>query len=330
MSTTAGGKALFVSQLPLGRCENMTALYEAYDGPKEFKNDVGAMRDAERDGYAVVVCDCLPVYIEGKERVKSVNIGHGITGDKRYAADEKYKPWYDQRAADQIDYAIATSASGVDIVANQFLIPRERVLPLGMPRTDAYFNAATERARDVSKRVYLYAPTFRNDDGWLPNINWAKVDRLLGDDETMVVKRHYFTRKELTRGHDLEFGRVVEIPFDMPSEGFIRACDVLLTDYSSIMFDAYLLGKPVVLACDDMREYLAKRGMYYEYPDFYSSWWMDVEGHEELLVTALRSAAKKGMNDRARECVETVAGACDGHSCERVCELISGIVNGDR
>lgn len=325
------GSVLFVSQNRLGRCENLTAVWNAYRGEKDFALGNDAMRSAERDGYSVVVCDYLPKLIEGKSRVKSVNIGHGITGDKLYAADEKHKPWYDQAASDQIDYAISTSKAGVGIVANQFRIPRARVLPYGMPRTDSCFRDGFRYkslgGRPVD-RIYLYAPTYRNGDGRLPTIDWTLVDSLLEDGEVFVVKRHYFTKEPLMgeRGHGW-YRHVIEVSPDEPSEAYLRSCSVLLTDYSSIVFDAYLFGKPSVLAVDDKDVYLRKRGMYYDYPAFYSSRWISVEGNEERLVLALREAAATGMRAVERRCVATVAGACDGHSTERVCDLISRLAD---
>jgi len=318
-------EVLFVSQLPLGRCENLTAVWDMYDGGKAFRMGTDSMRTAERDGFSVVVCDCLPKYIDGKSCCKSVNIGHGITGDKLYGADEKHKPWYDQAAADQIDFAIATSEAGVPIVARQFRIPEDRVLPLGMPRTDAYFEDGPDLSCFSVGRatVYLYAPTFRSCDGRLPQIDWESVGSMLGKREIMVVKRHYFTKEPLVVG---DHPRVNEVDPDMPSALWLHACDVLLTDYSSIMFDAYLLGKPSVLTVDDQDEYLSKRGMYHPYPHFYGSRWLYAEGNEEALVAMLRAAAKNGMTDVERECVSTVAGACDGHSAERVCDLIRSLL----
>jgi len=321
------GEVLFCSQNELGRCENLMAVWDAYDGPKTFRHGQDNMRSAERDGFSVVVCDALPAFIEGKHRCKSINIGHGINGTKLYGTDEKWKPWFDLSAAQQTDYFVTSSVANIPIAARQFGIPESHVLPLGFPRTDAYFRNGmvfeTFKGRRM-KRMYLYAPTFRyDDDGWIPNIIWGKVDQLLDDDEVLVVKRHYYTGAPLAHGKSFE--HIVEVPPSEPSETYLRNCDVLLTDYSSMLVDAYLLGKPVVLACDDMRTYLDKRGMYHEYPDFYSSLWLGVEGHEELLVDVLRNAAANGMNETARTCVETLAGACDGHSAERVCDLIRSI-----
>jgi len=319
---------LFISALPLGRCKSTTRIYDMYDGPKAFRCGIDGMRTAEADGFSVVVCDSLPAYIEGKKDIVSVNLGHGLTGGKLYGLDEGDHPWVDKEALAQIDYAIATSEDGVPIVARQLGVPEERVLPLGMARTDAYFEEGDRFETYLGEplgRVYLYCPTFRGlgDMGHLPNIDWAKVDRLLRDDEVLIVKRHHLTPDELTRGYDID--RVIELPFEESTEMLLRSCDVMMTDYSSTMFDAYMLGKPTVLLTDDMDEYLSGRGMYHSYPGFYGSRWIAAEGNEERVVEMLRAAAFTGMRHVERKCLEAVAGACDGHSAERICELIRSL-----
>lgn len=326
------GEVLFISALPLGRCKSTTRIWDMYDGGKAFRCGIDGMRTAERDGFSVVVCDSLPMPIEGKDKVVSVNLGHGLTGGKLYGLDEGDHPWVDRRALAQVDYAIATSEAGVPIVARQLGVPEERVLPLGMARTDGYFEEGEEweSFRGVpldQMRVYLYCPTFRGlgDKGHLPRIDWAKVDRLLGDDEVLVVKRHHLTPHEITRGYDLQNMRVVEYPFEESTEKLLRSCDVLMTDYSSTMFDALVLGKPLLLLTDDMDDYLSGRGMYHPYPTFYSSRWMVAEGNEERMVEHLRAAAFTGMRHTERECLKAVAGACDGRSTERICDLIRSL-----
>lgn len=323
------GEVLFISALPLGRCKSTTRIWDMYDGGKAFRCGVDSMRTAERDGFSVVVCDSLPARIEGKNEIVSVNLGHGLTGGKLYGLDEGDHPWVDRAALAQIDYAIATSEAGIPIVARQLGVPEDRVLPLGMARTDAYFEDGEkwESCMGVpleQMHVYLYCPTFRGagDRGHLPRIDWAKVDSLLDDDEVLVVKRHHLIEHELTRGHDLQHMRVIEMPFQESTEKLLRSCDVLVTDYSSTMFDAYVLGKPVVLLTDDMDEYLQGRGMYYEYPYEYSSYGLVAEGNENELVGMLRFAAEYGMSFTGQECLKMTAGACDGHSTERICELI--------
>jgi len=317
-------EVLFISALPLGRCKSTTRIWDMFDGPKAFRCGVDGMRSAEHDGFSVVVCDSLPAYIEGKDRVRSINLGHGLTGGKLYALDEGEHPWVDKRALAQIDYAVSTSKAGIPIVARQLGVPESRVYPLGMARTDDYFCDGERFDREKIERMYLYCPTFRGlaDKGHLPNIDWAKMDSLLEDGELLVVKRHHLTPHELTRGYDTRFGHILELPFEEPTDKLLRSCDVIMTDYSSTLFDAYMLGKPSVLLIDDMEDYLAGRGMYHPYPHFYSSRWLVAEGNEEKVLSHLRAACEMGMRGTERKCIEQVADACDGHSAERICKLI--------
>jgi len=321
------GKVLFVSQNELGRCENLTSVYNAYDGEKEFRCGLGSMKTAEQEGFAAVVCDALPTYIEGKDRCKSIVICHGITGNKAYGLDED-RP-VNAPAFEQTDIATAASEASVHLVAQQLGIPESRVIASGFPRTDLYISKVKGDGGTfmADKRACLYAPTFRDTTkrGWLPRIDWEIVDSLLDDDEVFVLKRHYFTPNPLL-GSD--FKHIIEIEPTEPLTPYLIDCDVLLTDYSSCISDAYLLNKPVVLTCDDMHEYMRDRMMYYDYPDKYSSRWLIAEGHEELLVSTIRKAAQDGLTMIEHGYMCLTAGACDGHSTERTCELIRSCLDG--
>ena len=319
---TRSKPVLFVSEHDLDRAENLRAVWDAYDGRKMFVRGVRNITP----GCSVVVCDTIPQYVAGKD-FYHVNIGHGITGDKSYGMTEKRKG-IDPAALAQVDYAICPSTKTVGVLAEQFGIPADKVEPLGFPRTDAYVGSRKgDGGTFMAKfgRAYLYAPTFRgpNDGDRLPDIDWYALDALLDDDEVLVVKRHYFTKKELVNGDHVH---IVEIPTGDPIAPYLTDCDVLITDYSSAMFDGYLLGKPCVLTVDDMESYLKTRGMCFEYPGFYSSRWLEVEGNEERLVKMLRSAAKGGMTKVERACVEHVADMCDGHASERVCDLVRSLL----
>ncbi len=106
-----------------------------------------------------------------------------------------------------------------------------------------------------------------------------------------------------------------------PSVDYLYDCDVLITDYSSIMFDAYLLKKPVVLF-EKRPGYTKTRGMYLDYPNGYCSRFAQ---NEMQLLEQIRSA--KGLRTAEKRCLAYVADACDGHSCERIIELIKEMLN---
>ena len=313
-------KVLFVSQNPLGRCENLTAVWDAYNGRKDFKQGQEHMEDAERDGYSVVVCDALPKRIKGKYRCKSINICHAITGNKYYGLHEK-GAWVDPVAFAQTDIATAAGHGAASIVAGQLGIPEEYVAVTGLPRTDKIVGKKKgDGGTFLSQmRSYLYLPTFRNPDlgGWIPKIDWAKLDSMLSDEEVFVVKRHYFTIEPLVDG---VYKHIKEVDPADPLGGYLMDCDVVVSDYSSSIFDGYLMNKPAVLTLDDSEAYLKDRGMYFRYPDFYCSRSLAVSGHEDELVDILRNAG--GLNDTEKECISFLADACDGNACKKVTALI--------
>lgn len=318
---------MFTSDHDLERAENLRAVFDAYKLPKEFVKGTENMADAPQRGFSAVVCDTLPRYMPDKGDCKSIVIGHGIEGGKLYALDEK-RGGIDKRAFKQIDAAVNASTGTVGIMRRMFGLPAGKVHALGMPRSDKYVG---KRKGDGNtflaryRRAYLYAPTCRicDDGGRLPRIDWEKLDGMLEDDETVVVKRHYFDGKPLVTG---DVDRIAEVLPGEASEPYLVDCDVLLTDYSSILFDGYLLGKPCVLATDDMDAYLSTRGMYLDYPSQYSSRSLAVEGHEEELLAMLRDAAANGMGETENACKQLTADMCDGHASERVVELVRSMI----
>ena len=317
------GKVMFTSDHDLERAENLRAVYEAYNLPKEFVRDTRNMAFAARRGFAAVVVDTLPRTMHEKGDCKSIVIDHGIIG-KSYALDEP-RGGIDTEAFKQIDAALCASTGTVDIVAGMFGLPTEKVHPLGFPRTDKYIgkrkgDGGTFMAK--YKRAYLYAPTYR-DFGWLPCIDWAKLDALMDDDEILVAKRHYFQSEPLVT-QDVE--HIAEVLRTEATTPYLLDCDVVLSDYSGMIADAYVAGKPTVLTVDDMDEYLEKRGMYLDYPKQYGSRTIVAEGHEEELLEMLREAAENGMGEVENAFRDTVADMCDGHAAERVCKLIRGML----
>ena len=311
---------LFATNHSLLRDEAIRAVWGAYKGPKELIRPVEAIANAK--GYKVVVTDTLTPYVPDKD-FTLVNIGHGITGDKKYGLDEK-RAGIDPRAMAQNDYLVNASTKTCDILAGSFGVPVERVVPLGFPRTDMLIGKKKgDGGTYLSRygRAYLYAPTFRgpNDGDRLPRIDWEKLDAMLEDDEIIVVKRHYFQREPIVTA---DVDRITEVPTTIGICPYLIDCDVLVTDYSSTLFDGYVLGKPSVLLTDDMDSYLETRGMYLDYPSQYSSRWLNVEGNEEKMLATMREAASNGFSDTERECLDLVADMCDGHSSKRVCDFI--------
>jgi len=310
---------LFNSSRPLGRCENLTAIWDAYDGPKMFVQ--GGFGDMSWFDGDVVVTD---EFVSAKRHGQTVvMVEHAISGVKRWGNDQPHGV-YTPEACSLLDWYVTSSEGTRGFAASAAGIPLERCLPFGLPRTDAYVEKRKGDGNTFMARyghAYLYVPTFRAP--WeppAPEIDWQAVDDELRDDEVIVVKRHMLTSDPIASGN---FAHIVEVGSSEPSTPYLIDCDVVITDYSSIFIDGYLLGKPSALMRRDAPAYLAARGMYLDYPGGYGS--VTCSGNAASIVMAARLAESRGIGARERSCMDVTAGACDGRSTERVVEFVRSL-----
>ncbi|MBX6768120.1 MAG: CDP-glycerol glycerophosphotransferase family protein, partial [Actinomadura rubrobrunea] len=146
----------------------------------------------------------------------------------------------------------------------------------GYPRNDLLFAADRhERAQQVRKRLglsagrrtVLYAPTWR-EDVWQTAGRKAElvldVDRLaaaLGDDHVLLVRQHHLVADRTVGVGD----RVVDVTHYPDVTELFLVADVLITDYSSVMFDFTATGRPILFYTPDLDFYQEElRGAYFD------------------------------------------------------------------
>ena len=308
-------KVLFTSCRPLHRAENIKAVWDAWEGEKIFGQLNGHLLCEElfRTDTDLLVTDEYVAF----SPVPTIMIFHGAAGGKSYGLDME-RPYVNTETMKFLDYVITSTRDlkMIRMTAKQCGVPEEKVLPLGLPRTDAYFK---EWPRLSDKRVYLFAPTFRAEgEPRFPDIDWGLIDSLLTDDEALLVKPHMAQERLVTE----EYQHVAHIPSQLPTTPFLMGSDVIVTDYSSIVFDAHIAGKPVVMFEKDIK-YRMFRGMYLLYPSSYGGRYAK---NETELVEVMRSATEQTAGDLI--CKEKCCSACDGHSTERLIKLMEDILNG--
>jgi CDP-glycerol glycerophosphotransferase len=174
------------------------------------------------------------------------------------------------------DFLVSQSPFSTEIFRRAFRFEGE-ILETGYPRNDILNSpeAAATRARvrealgiDDGVRAVLYAPTWRDnvvdDQGALRfslSLDAQRLESALGADHRLLVRLHY-----LLAPASLGNGAFVS---DVSGHPDIRelylAADVLITDYSSAMFDFAVTGKPIVLFPYDLDEYRdSVRGFYFD------------------------------------------------------------------
>lgn len=193
----------------------------------------------------------------------------------------------------------------------------------GYPRDDGIVtgDGAAMRARlgiAQDARVVLYAPTWRDDRTKLVDyLDLPAFAKELGDDTVTLVRGHSRT---LHHGPDVEGSHVIDVTAYPDVADLQLIADVLVTDYSSIMFDFSATGKPIVFFTPDLAHYGDNlRGFYFDLI-------VDAPGAvtttRDELVAALRapdSAAYRARYERWRARFNPHD---DGHASERVVRRI--------
>jgi CDP-glycerol glycerophosphotransferase (TagB/SpsB family) len=152
--------------------------------------------------------------------------------------------------------------------------PLERVVALGSPRTDFFFDddamaAARERVLAAypalaGKRVVLHAPTFRGRGIGKragTELDASRLRAALGDTYTLVLKTHpnLDPAATATAGYDVVADHTAEI------NDLLVVTDILITDYSSSVIEFALLHRPIVLLVGDLAEYEVDPGLYVDF-----------------------------------------------------------------
>jgi CDP-glycerol glycerophosphotransferase len=218
----------------------------------------------------------FPGYFRKREGQRYIQTWHG-TPLKRLGRDivdvvptGSYLRMMD-REASYWDFLVSPSSYCTEIFPSTFGY-RGTILETGYPRNDILVNQASKAdlirrslgITDSSQLVVLYAPTWR-DSQRTASGNWKPVNFLEGSlgENVMVLFRGH------TNTHSAHSARVTGGAIDVTNYKNVAelylAADVLVTDYSSSMFDFSVTGKPMIFLAPDFDDYVAKRGFYFDF-----------------------------------------------------------------
>ncbi|MET7698986.1 CDP-glycerol glycerophosphotransferase family protein [Streptomyces sp. NPDC005485] len=181
------------------------------------------------------------------------------------------------RRADRWDHSLVANRHS-ELVWDRAYPCHFTSLRTGSPRNDVLVRATSDdglavRARlgiPAGHRVVLYAPTRRDyiRGGHIDRVDLARFAEDLGEGTTLVVRLHPSLADGPARGLGLadlhRRGVVVDATDEPRVEDLMLASDVLVTDYSALMFDYANLDRPIVIHADDWGAYAASRGAYFD------------------------------------------------------------------
>ncbi len=238
----------------------------------------------------ILVTDCRqPMYIIKRNGASFIQTWHG-TPLKKLALDmddvsmsgeiniEKYKTNFKNNAATW-DYLVSQNKFSTNTFRRAFAYNKE-ILEIGYPRNDVLFShnnldyinkIKKQMGIPLDKKVILYAPTWRDDQFYSngkykfnAELDFDKFRDSFSDEYIMLIKYHYLVVEKIN--WDKYKGFIFECNVNYDISILYLIADLLITDYSSVMFDYSLLNRPMFFFAYDLENYRQNlRGFYFDF-----------------------------------------------------------------
>lgn len=230
----------------------------------------------------IILDDHAPVFdwlvLKDTKVIQLWHAGAGFksAGYSRWGSDGCPPPFSCHR---QYTYGISGSKRIAHFFSEVFGINTQQVLPTGMPRMDEYLDPdyKTEKVKELyekyplcrGKKVILFAPTYRgvnNADAYYPYdlIDFKKLYETCGGEYVVLFKMHPFIKAPVPIPAESS-SRLADAGEHPNINDLFYITDLLITDYSSNIFEFSLQKKPMLFFAFDQNEYSSSRGFHRDY-----------------------------------------------------------------
>lgn len=235
-----------------------------------------------------------------------------------------------------MDYVITGSDFDSESSRRGFGFQKE-VLQIGSPRSDALFcsNKYKNKINDfyhieTSMRILLYAPTYRFDKSSRVHLHEMRgidldfeltkksLEQRFGGKWYILLRLHPSVAKESSKIEKPEY--VIDASNYEDSEELAAACDIMISDYSSIMFEPAFVKKPVFLFATDRKDYIDKE---YDLLIDYDTLPFPIAETNEELASCILNFDQEKYEMELDAFMEKYDVHEDGHASERAAEFIS-------
>lgn len=300
------------------------------------KKEINDFAEACATSKVIVLDEYTPQIhlINLKGGTKIIQLWHACGAFKTFGFSRLGKPMgspQNTRMHRSYDYVTVSSKYCQKCHSEGFGIATKRVVPTGIARTDIFFdeeykqNFINKFYEDYpnlkDKKIILFAPTFRGDvkeTAYYPmdlfDIN--DVCSELGDDYAIIIKHHPFI-KEKHHIPEKYADRVIDLSESTEINDLLFVSDLIITDYSSLVFEASLVNVPMLFYAYDLEGYIKDR-------DFYFDFKSNIPGKICTSFISLMDAVKSGdyEQEKIKPFRDMFFDKLDGNSSQRIADLI--------
>ncbi len=263
------------------------------------------------DGYCI-----LASMLKHKKDLKIIQIWHALGAFKKFGKSvldkeggKSSKTASAFKMHNNYSYIAASGDECVPFFAQAFGQPVSKFIPIGIPRMDYLTDPQeNERVRGNVLRKYpqlangrkniLYAPTFRDtqqDKDALANETEELVNKVNYSDFNLIVKHHVVDSNKEQIYTDSRMNKAEGENFT--AMDFMCVADYVVTDYSSVIYEALLKDLPIYIYCFDSDKYIDERGFYIDFwtdiPALYSK---NAKGICDFIASGMRANSEKEEN----------------------------------
>jgi len=265
-----------------------------------------------------------------------INTWHGSFGIKKLFYDVKdYNPDKNFKKLLKKDFELCdlmfSNCTWEEQVFQNAMRYKGKILKIGHPRNDIFFENNVEYKNKIcerfniwkNKKIILYMPTYRNSlADFYYDIDFERLKEVLKEkfdgEWVVLVRSHNFNIEKKTFNNE----NIVDVSNYDDSQELLFASDVLISDYSSCMFDYLLSKKPCFVYAKDIDDYKIERGLYYS---FDKTPFLSAKNNNELFENIL----KFDNNEYRVKCIKFLDEfnhVEDGNSSKRAVEIIKNIM----
>lgn len=255
---------------------------------KKSFSEIRLLAKAIATSKYIIVDDFYPLIypLTIREKSELIQVWHAVGAFKTFGYSRVGMPGGPK--PDSVNHknytrALVSSHNISDKYAEGFGISINNILPIGIPRTDLFFDeveksVVVEKVYNElpflkGKKVILFAPTFRGNgqqSAYYPYemIDFKKIYReFSGKDYVFLLKIHPFVQNDPNIPY-----KYTDFFYDVSTyreiNDLLLVTDILITDYSSVCFEYALLNKQMIFFSPDLADYMSSRNFYYDYLDF--------------------------------------------------------------
>jgi CDP-glycerol glycerophosphotransferase len=231
----------------------------------------------------------------------------------------------------KIDLILSGCGFSTNIFRNSFWYSGE-VLECGTPRVDMFFKDPSLVKRkvfeyygiDLKSKLVVYAPTFRDNKkadthGLNQELLLKTLEIKTAEKWVLGIRMHPNIPDDICACNE----KIIPMSKYPDMQELIVACDLLITDYSSCMFDAAIAKRACILFAPDLEKYLRdERGLYFAFRELPFLVAMNNEELSKVIMDFSRTTYEKKVDDF----LESIESYEEGDASKKVVEYMMEII----